>query len=445
MVTNHTARTPSTEPQHRYPPATPQSQIRRFDNEHTANDAGLISYIVHTESNGVSDLRLQVSHEASSSKQPLRPLYVRERALTEHDEIVDQIIDANTGAPCWTIHRPTRGWYMYLRSPALPQGTAISFRSGTQDQDDPAATPLTFSLNTRVRTQVLDKVRSRIASSQIADRSSSADAREDADRTSHGLAIHLEEEDDGAEQDAAQSVAVAATGRQDRKTASGGHARRRSGVGGSGTHSLDARQHGKRPSSNVARSPRIPETPDETSSSLSQPPARESLSRLAIPTKSTSSASSPQSSGADRPYSPTLPSTPGAPASPLAPHTSTFLLTNGQGPHQSPATQSWARWTYSKLPAPIRPSLSLDADKSFSLFWLNPPASNRSTTEGVEMARFEDQSGRWMWNSHTRGRLTLQTSALQAVGLQKEFWISAALAYIQFLEDKDAYEAARDA
>ncbi|KAJ9477097.1 hypothetical protein PHBOTO_000760 [Pseudozyma hubeiensis] len=334
---------------------------------------------------------------------------------------------------------------MYLRSPALPQGTAISFRSGTEDQDDPAATPLTFSLNTRVRTQALDKVRPRIVSTQCAGRGSSGDTREEVDSSSHGLAIHLEEEDDGARQDAAQSVAVAATGRQDRKAASGGHARRRSGVGGSGSQSLDPRHHGKRPSSNVARSPRIPETPDEDSSPPSQQPVRQSLSRLAIPTKTTSSASSPQSSGADRPYSPTLPSTPGAPASPLAPHTSTFLLTNGQGPQHSAATQSWARWTYSKLPASIRPFLSLDADKSFSLFWLNPPASNCSTTEGVEMVRFEDQSGRWMWNSHTRGRLTLQASALQAVGLQKEFWISAALAYIQFLEDKDAYEAARDA
>ena len=65
--------------------------------------------------------------------------------------------------------------------------------------------------------------------------------------------------------------------------------------------------------------------------------------------------------------------------------------------------------------------------------------------EGAEVVRFEDQSGRWLWNSHTRGRLSLQTSAMEAVGLEKEFWIATALAYVQFLADKDAYAAASDA
>ncbi len=63
----------------------------------------------------------------------------------------------------------------------------------------------------------------------------------------------------------------------------------------------------------------------------------------------------------------------------------------------------------------------------------------------MEVVRFEDQSGRWMWNSHTKGRLRLQVSAMEAVGLEEEFWVTAALAYVQFLEEKDAYAAARDA
>ena len=186
----------------------------------------------------------------------------------------------------------------------------------------------------------------------------------------------------------------------------------------------------------------IPEIEDEDTSST--PPTHNPLSRLAIPSTTTSSASSPLSASGDRPYSPTQPSSSTFPTSPLAARTSTLLLTDAQGPQHTAAPQSWARWACSILPSPVRPSLSLDADKSFSLYWSDPPGELGGGS-GIEVLRFEDQSGRWMWNSHTRGRLTLQTSAMQALGLEQAFWITAALAYIQFLEDKDAYDAARDA
>ncbi|TKY90113.1 hypothetical protein EX895_000111 [Sporisorium graminicola] len=455
MTTNHLGSTRPAE-QHRYPPAASTSNTtkrnthhRNHDNRNAAaaadNVGGLVSYIVHTDSHGISDLRLQVSKEASSSKQPLRPVYFRQRTLTEHDEIVDNIVDANSGRTCWTIHRPTRGWYLHLRSPALPQGTAISIRPADKDGNDPTASPLTFSVNTRIRPQALGRVQPRIASltgdtDQHETDSASGSTSITVDAANQGLAIQTPDAQGSGE--VVQGVAVAATGREERKPHSGGHARRRSGATGSGKHSFDLRH----PSSAVTRSPMIAESDDEPPSTSQPDPHRHSLSRLAIPshTNSSSTVPSPQSSGADRPYSPTLPSA----LSTSASRTSTFLLTDGQEPSkQSEAPQGWARWAYSKLPSEIRPSLSLDADKSFSLHWLDPPRTGGQGTAGqsVEVVRFEDQSGRWMWNSHTRGRLTLQASAMQAVGLQKEFWITTALAYIQFLEDKDAYDAARDA
>lgn len=423
---------------HRYPPSKAASHLDHDPAATTGPDT--ISYIIHTDSNGINDLRLQVSEEASSSKHPLRPVYFRDRLLTEENEIVDNVVDTNTEKVCWSIHRPTRGWYLYLRSPVLPQGTAISIRSGAKDEADPSASPLTFSLNTKVRMQALERVRPRI---------SHASEKSDSHRQQSELASTDMEEDVSSRsvatndaEHAMQDVAVAVTGRENRNTASSGHTRRRSGATGSGTHSLDSRQTSKR-SSTLTRSPMIPET-DEDNGSPFKPTNGQSLSRLTIPSNPHSSGSSPPSTG-DRPYSPTLSSITSFSPSSTA-RTSTFLLTNGRAPKQSPTAQSWARWAYSILPSEVRPSLSLDTDKSFSLYWSDSPStSNIGAGESVEVARFQDQSGRWMWNSHTRGRLLLQTSAMQAVGLQKEFWISVALAYIQFLEDKDAYNAARDA
>lgn len=441
-------------PQHRYPPAaSPSSSQSTHSNAFdTSTGPSTLSYIIHTETNGISDLRLQVSHEAipSSSKHPLRPAYFRERVLTDQNEIVDNIVDASTGRICWTIHRPTRGWYLYLRSPGLPQTTAISLRTAKREEYDPLASPLTFSLQTKLHRQALGRISTRIGSASTkgeADDASRSESTITDEGKSNGHHIVGARDDVG---EAKQDVAVAATGRENRKSGTSGHARRRSGATGSGTHSaLDSRHPSKRTSSAVASSPMIPETEDEA---LSPTPAHTNpgLSQLAIPSSLiASTSSSPHSAGADRPYSPIEPPTSSFPTT-SRPQACTFLLTDGIPPGTSSLDptaapkQSWARWATSLLPSEIRPSLSLDTDKSFSLCWLDPPTPGRGA-EGVEIAKFEDQSGRWLWNSQTRGKLTLQTSAMQVLGLEKEFWITAVLAYIQVLEDKDAYDAARDA
>ncbi|CCF53801.1 hypothetical protein NDA11_002771 [Ustilago hordei] len=407
-------------PQHRYPPAaSPSSSQSTHSNAFdTSTGPSTLSYIIHTETNGISDLRLQVSHKAipSSSKHPLRPAYFRERVLTDQNEIT----------------------------------TAISLRTAKREEYDPLASPLTFSLQTKLHRQALGRIRTRIGSASTkgeADDASRSESTITDGGKSNGHHIVGARDDVG---EAKQDVAVAATGRENRKSGTSGHARRRSGATGSGTHSaLDSRHPSKRTSSAVASSPMIPETEDEA---LSPTPAHTNpgLSQLAIPSSLiASTSSSPHSAGADRPYSPIEPPTSSFPTT-SGPQACTFLLTDGIPPGTSSLDptaapkQSWARWATSLLPSEIRPSLSLDTDKSFSLCWLDPPTSGRGA-EGVEIAKFEDQSGRWLWNSQTRGKLTLQTSAMQALGLEKEFWITAVLAYIQVLEDKDAYDAARDA
>jgi len=59
--------------------------------------------------------------------------------------------------------------------------------------------------------------------------------------------------------------------------------------------------------------------------------------------------------------------------------------------------------------------------------------------------RFRDLEG-WSifssWNAQRRGRLILQEEAVRAVGLGRAFWVAVALAYLDFLEGRDSYNAA---
>lgn len=106
--------------------------------------------------------------------------------------------------------------------------------------------------------------------------------------------------------------------------------------------------------------------------------------------------------------------------------------------------QSWARWAWSVLPQELRPELPSGTSKNFSVYWIDaPPEIGGPPDDAIEILHFQDHSGWWMWNSQTRGKLTLQTHAIEALGLEQEFWVTVALAYIQFLEERDSYEAAR--
>lgn len=52
------------------------------------------------------------------------------------------------GSLCWVIHKPTRGWYIRLRSPAFPPGSFISLSPPTADIRQTSAGCLEFGCRT---------------------------------------------------------------------------------------------------------------------------------------------------------------------------------------------------------------------------------------------------------------------------------------------------------
>ncbi|KAM0786258.1 hypothetical protein ACM66B_007057 [Microbotryomycetes sp. NB124-2] len=57
----------------------------------------------------------------------------------------------------------------------------------------------------------------------------------------------------------------------------------------------------------------------------------------------------------------------------------------------------------------------------------------------IEVMRFEEHTS--LLSTTTEGNLTLNVDLITATGLEPSFWAALALAYIEFLEDKQAYEA----
>ncbi|PWN90347.1 hypothetical protein FA10DRAFT_301611 [Acaromyces ingoldii] len=143
---------------------------------------------VETATESISDLRLQVvevgagDSQQQEAKGPRRPRWFRERTLTPQDEIVDRLVDANTAHVTWTTHRPVRGWYLHLRSPLLPPGSAIPLRPSRTAAADPSSTPLTFTIGTSIDLRALKHVRTFIESDRMP---SSSGALQPPQRTSH--------------------------------------------------------------------------------------------------------------------------------------------------------------------------------------------------------------------------------------------------------------------
>lgn len=110
----------------------------------------------------------------------------------------------------------------------------------------------------------------------------------------------------------------------------------------------------------------------------------------------------------------------------------------------------WARWAWSLVPEPIRPPLAFDTAKSFSVRWIDVPNSDSSSAarggedRSVEVMRYEDQDGWSLWNSKTHGRFVFQEEAVRALGIDVSFWITIGLAYLEFLEERDGYNAASE-
>ncbi|PWN53743.1 hypothetical protein IE53DRAFT_112483 [Violaceomyces palustris] len=501
-------------PGHTYPPSEVSSQS-------TKTDPGILSYLIHTETSSVLDLRLQVSiapdlttdslqrgstsaasldfrtgDKGAKVKEPLRPAYFKERTLEENDEIVDRLVDANSARVIWTIHRPSRGWYLHLKSPFLPQGSAVALRPAAVNDDDPTISPLTFSLRTSVNMSLLGRVqpnlgRSSLSGEQQGSGSEGGDFTLEAarslsstvssrvgSRAASGSNLAKEKRVEGAGEVDSTEAEGHSTGRSQvhaSTEAGAGHTRRRS-VAGSGNYSTGMRKVSSKLSSNITI-----EVPEERAEGGG-------LLTASHPNRGPS---------ADRPYSPVEPKNmsfgspnPAASSRDATSDTSVrskidgrgsntsnklsmqcdFVLCDGLRPCSSfdssssgqvgfSGKQSWARRIWGMVPLAIRPPLAFDTSKNFSLRWMNAPGMSSSqnghsssgqgqgsvhSREGLEVLRFEDTSKWWLWDAKSSGKVVLQKSAIEALGLQKEFWIAITLAYLEFLEEKDGYEAARE-
>ncbi|KAF4611783.1 hypothetical protein D9613_004009 [Agrocybe pediades] len=78
-----------------------------------------VRYLVQT-TDVIQDMRVNVSLASS----PNNIIWYKERFLSDN-EIVENLVHNPTSTIQWTIHRPLRGWYIRLRSPTFPPGVFI--------------------------------------------------------------------------------------------------------------------------------------------------------------------------------------------------------------------------------------------------------------------------------------------------------------------------------
>lgn len=441
------------------------------------------SYLVSTKTDLLQDLRLQItpalphySKRQTALNKPPRPLYFRERTLSLQNEIVDEIIDATTGHPAWTIHRPTRGWYLHIRSPALPPGFAIPLSPARPDfifsimgVQDPTSTPLTFVLSTCIHAEHLLRCKTWIKDVEEAASQCGFVPSRAAGQASDGnfLAVDLNGEGhstggpassgnrDSASRFLTHAVDLSAAARRthNAKTYSVSSSARFSDSSGQ----LHARQRssGRTPIS----SPDVRMNLSGKFEGLAEVTENKSGSDVTVTPASKLLGATEKEAPANRPPEDFLHPPTQLPASARQrPSQCCFLLLDGVArlPSTSPnmitslapgriAESSqrlgWAKWVWSLVPEPIRPPLSFDTTKSFSVRWHNAScdeakgqhysgadgsdARNKSP-RSVEIMRYEDEGdASWsVFNSKTRGKFVFQEEAIMALGVDRGFWIA---------------------
>ncbi|PWN37612.1 uncharacterized protein FA14DRAFT_187696 [Meira miltonrushii] len=386
-------------------------------------NTAVYQFSIETASESLTDLDLHIvpinstkEHvQTTATASPHTPAkWIRKRILTENDEIVDQVIDVEKRRICWTSHRPTRGWYQYLRSPMLPPNVRIPLQPPKGIvKSVVGSTPLSLTISTRLQLSQLDQLHHRIDCPDMDQKGGESGSTSNADFTTVNLSGNHSTHALNA---TTQSSAIRSTGVENSSTSQSGHARRRS-TGNSISHS------GKRSVSNPSSTPVVPE--EEASEDLSQ-------SSIMVEEQDPD-----QFETMDGCQSEVRPCT--------------FVLTDElaavmQTPAkvQTSSSPGWARWAWSMLPDMVRPALRLDGSKSFSIVWVNAPSTSTRASQAVEVLRFEDQSGLLSWKGQRIGRLLIQKHAVQALNLDLGLWIALALAYLEFLEERDGYHASSD-
>ncbi|GBE87013.1 hypothetical protein SCP_1002590 [Sparassis crispa] len=107
-----------------------------------APDTNTLSRYLVQSSDVLSDMRVNVSEEGVQGV-----IWYKERFLAD-EEIVEHLVENATSTIMWTIHRPKRGWYIRLRTPAFPPGVFISLLPLPQSSPYHADAALTFACRT---------------------------------------------------------------------------------------------------------------------------------------------------------------------------------------------------------------------------------------------------------------------------------------------------------
>ncbi|CAO1623867.1 unnamed protein product [Sympodiomycopsis kandeliae] len=463
---------------------SPQPSTSRQEN----HNSSLSSYNVSTETQSVSDLRLRITEDHSTSpsssssvqRSPPRPIYFREKSLNNQEEIVDALIDANTGQTKWTIHRPSRGWYLHIRSPNLPPSFTIPIRPArpeyvisTMGINDPTCTPLTFSIGTKVQAKYLAQCKEWIADVEQRQASTPAQANEgfsnvelnDRQQEAQQRSVSATSEVDGiyVKGHSAKTSSISSTVLQQEQSqqqqqqqsgsGSGMHTRRRSAASNTIGGTSPAPSPDMRRMNLSGKFPKVVESVDENAEQDGH-----DKDLLRTPQNNTNSTCNQgRFSPNDQPYKAASNKSPTASSS--RPTQCYFLLVDGSGrvsshtpastiqsspPGRTPAEHrlGFAKKIWSFLPDPIRPNLSFDTSKSFSIRWIE--IENNNNTSSIEVLRYEDTTGYWLWQAKTNGRFVLQENAVKALAIDRGFWFAVGLAYLDFLEERDGYNAASD-
>lgn len=105
------------------------------------HNPNLTRYVVRS-SDVISDLRVNIFEESSD-----KVIWYKERFLSD-EEIVEHFVHNQTSTVLWTIHRPKRGWYIRVRSPAFPPGVFMSLLPVPRSSPDYTDAALYFSCRT---------------------------------------------------------------------------------------------------------------------------------------------------------------------------------------------------------------------------------------------------------------------------------------------------------
>ncbi|KDQ54698.1 hypothetical protein JAAARDRAFT_38371 [Jaapia argillacea MUCL 33604] len=111
---------------------------------HGATGAHMSRYVVKSSDVISEGLRVNVYREGSD-----RVVWYKERFLTD-DEIVEQVLDNATTSVCWSIHRPKRGWYIHIRSPAFPPHVHIALQPLPKGSPFFAEAAMSFACRTNI-------------------------------------------------------------------------------------------------------------------------------------------------------------------------------------------------------------------------------------------------------------------------------------------------------